>query len=118
LTAEKEFKIGGNWNWRTWLVVQQPTGGAPLHLPLVLTRNQIGYDGNLGFKNLLTSFGLEFRYYTPYKADAYSPLPGQFFNQDQTTIRMDIPEITAYLHFRIKTFTAYLRVQNLNAFDP
>lgn len=118
LTAEKQFKIGGKWNWRTWLVIQQLTGNPPVNLPIFLTRNQVGYDGNLGFKNLLTSFGLEFRYYTPYKADRYSPIMGQFFNQEDSTVRMKIPEVTAYLHFRIKTFTAYIRVENLNSFDP
>jgi hypothetical protein len=84
----------------------------------VLTRNQFGYDGNLGFKNLLASFGLELRYYTPYKADMYSPLLGQFFNQEQTTVKMEVPEVAAYLHFRIKTFTAYIRVENLNSLNP
>lgn len=116
--AEKEFRIGGNWNWRTWLVLQQATGAAPVNLPLLLTRNQIGYDGNLGFKNLLTSFGLEFRYYTPYHGDGYSPLIGQFFNQQDEQLAMPLPELAAYLHFRIRTFTAYLRVENLNTFDP
>src|SRR5690606_32511388 len=109
LTAEKQIKIGGNWNWRTWLVLQQLPGDAPVNLPLLTTRNQVGYDGNLTFKNLLTSFGLEFRYYTPFRADGYSPLLGQFFNQNDTMMKLKIPELTAYLHFRIKSFTAYLR---------
>lgn len=118
VTAEKQFKIARNWNWRTWVIMQQVTGNAPLNLPLILTRNQVGYDGNLGFKNLLTSFGLELRYYTPYKADAYSPLLGQFFYQENETVKMEFPELAAYLNFRIKTFTAYVRVENLNAFNP
>jgi hypothetical protein len=117
ITAQKQFTIGGNWHWRTWLVIQQLTGDPPVNVPLVLTRNQIGYDGNLGFKNLFTSFGFEFRYYTPYKADRYSPLIGQFFNQEDTTVRMRLSEITAYFHFRIKTFTSYIRLENLNSFD-
>jgi hypothetical protein len=117
VTGEKQFKIGGKWNWRTWIVIQQLTGNPPLNLPLFLTRNQIGYDGNLGFKNLLTSFGLELRYYTPYKADGYSPVIGQFYNQDTTTIKMKFPDVAAYMHFRIKSFTAYIRVENLNALD-
>lgn len=117
LTAEKQFRIGGKWNWRTWVVVQQLTGNPPVNVPFLLTRNQVGYDGNLGFKNLLTSFGLEVRYFTPYKADRYSPVIGQFFNQNDTTVSMKLPEITAYMHFRIRTFTAYIRVENLNTFD-
>jgi hypothetical protein len=117
VTLEKQIKLGGKWNWKTWLVIQQLTGGPPLNLPFFLTRNQIGYDGNLGFKNLLTSFGIELRYYTPYKADGYSPLVGQFFNQDSVTIKMDLPDVSAYLHFRIKSFTAYIRLENLNSLD-
>lgn len=118
VTAEKQFKIGGNWNWRTWVVIQQLTGNPPVNVPFLLTRNQVGYDGNLRFKNLLTSFGLEFRYFTPYKADRYSPVIGQFFNQNDTTVRMNLPDIAAYMHFRIRTFTAYIRVENLNTFNP
>lgn len=118
VTAEKQFRLGKNWNWRTWVILQQATGNPPLNLPLILTRNQIGYDGNLGFKNLLTSFGLEIRYYTPYKADGYSPLLGQFYNQNDETVKMEFPETAAYMNFRIKTFTAYIRVENLNSFNP
>ena len=117
VTAQKQFKIGGKWNWRTWLVIQQLTGNPPINVPFFLTRNQIGYDGNLGFKNLLTSFGVELRYYTPYKAAGYSPVIGQFFNQETQTVKMDLPEITAYLHFRIKSFTAYIRFENVNALN-
>jgi hypothetical protein len=118
ITAQKQFRLRRNWNWRTWVVLQQRAGDAPLNVPLLFTRNQVGYDGNLGFKNLNASFGLEFRYYTPYKGDNYSPLTGQFFFQDTTTIRMNVPEIGAYLHFRIRTFNAFIRIENLNAFDP
>lgn len=118
VTAEKQFNLGRNWHWRTWVILQKATGNPPLNLPLILTRNQIGYDGKLGFSNLQTSFGLEIRYYTPYKGDGYSPLLGQFYNQNEQTIKMEFPETAAYLHFRIKTFTAYVRLENLNAFNP
>ncbi|MBL7698169.1 MAG: hypothetical protein JNK79_08425 [Chitinophagaceae bacterium] len=117
VSAEKQFRFGKRWNWKSWVVIQKLTGNPPINLPVFLTRNMIGYDGNLGFKNLLTSFGLEIRYYTPYKADRYSPLMGQFFNQNDTTIKMQLPDIAAYFHFRIKSFTTYLRFENLNAYD-
>lgn len=114
ITAEKQFRIGGNWNWRTWLVLQQRAGDGPVNMPLLTTRNQVGYDGNLGFKNLQTSFGLEFRYFTPYDAPGYSPLQGQYYFQDTTRLSLDMPDISAYVHFRIRTFTAYVRAENLN----
>jgi hypothetical protein len=98
-------------------VLQQRAGDSPVELPLLFTRNQIGYDGSLGFKNLQMSSGVELRYFTPYKAQNYSPLTGQFFYQDTSTVSMRLPEITAYLNFRIRSFTTYLRVENLNSFQ-
>ncbi len=118
VTADKRFAIGKKgFNWKTRVVLQQKAGDAPINLPLILTRNQVGYDGNLGFKNLLISMGLELRYFTPYKANNYSPLNGQFFYQDSITVKMKVPEVTAYIHLRIKSFTAYFRAENLNTFD-
>jgi len=97
------------------VVLQQRVGDGPVNLPLVTTRNQLGYDGNLGFKNLRISFGGEMRYFTPYKAPQYSPLIGQYFFQDNTNVSLKLPDISAFLHFRIKSFSAYVRAENLNS---
>ncbi|THU40673.1 hypothetical protein FAM09_00735 [Niastella caeni] len=115
VSAEKIFRIGGNWNWKTWLVLQQRIGDGPVNMPLLSTRNQVGYDGSLGFKNLRISFGAEMRYFTSYKAPQYSPLIGQYFFQDAENVSLKMPDISAYLHFRIKSFTAYVRGENLNS---
>lgn len=117
IAAEKEFRIGRSWNWRTQVVVQQRAGDAPVNVPLILTRNQIGYDGNLGFKNLRISMGLEARYFTPFYVPGYSPLTGQFYLQQQVKSKLKLPELNAYVHFRIRSFTAYLRGENLNTLD-
>lgn len=117
ITLEKDFRLSRKGlHWRTWIVFQQKAGNADLNLPLLFTRNQLAYDGNFGFKNLLISTGLELRYFTPYKANNYSALQGQFFFQDNKRIAMRLPELSAYVHFRIKAFTSYIRVENLNTF--
>jgi len=109
----KTFKIGRRWFWHAEMYVQQKTGNVQVHMPLVYTRNRFMYEGNLGFKNLAIAFGLEARYHTPYKADNYSPVLGQFFYQDSITIS-NLPDIHLFLHFRIRGFTAYIRAENLN----
>ena len=115
LQLEKQFTIYKKWQWRTQVVLQQTAGPAPVNVPLIFTRNQIGYEGTLGYRNLRTAFGVEMRYHTPYKADAYSPFFGQFYFQDTTRIR-NSPDISLYMHFRIKTFMAYVRAENLNTY--
>lgn len=113
INAFKTFKIGRRWNWHTEVYVQQKAGNADVHIPLFYTRNLFMYEGNLGFRNLNMAFGLEGRYHSPYKADNYSPVFGQFFYQDSVTIS-NLPDIHLFLHFRIRSFKAYLRAENLN----
>jgi hypothetical protein len=113
INAFKTFKIGKRWFWHAEVYVQQKAGNADVNIPLLYTRNRLMYEGKLGFRNLAIAFGLEGRYHTPYKPDNYSPVLGQFFYQDSVTIS-NLPDIHAFLHFRIRSFTAYVRAENLN----
>jgi hypothetical protein len=115
VALNKTFSLGRKktWKWHTDIYVQQVIGNAPVNVPLVFTRNRFGYEGNLGFKNLALAVGVDLRYQTPYKADAYSPLLGKFQYQDTTTIK-NLPDIGAYVNFRIKKMTVYARADNLN----
>ena len=108
------MKLGKHWNWHAEIYFQQAVGNAPVNVPLIFTRNRIAYEGNLGLKNLDIAFGTEIRYHTPYKADGYSPALGQFFTQDSVRISDKTPDIDLYLHFRIRPFKAFVRIENLN----
>lgn len=114
LSAEKSFRLGKRWYWHTDLYFQQKIGSAPVNLPQLFTRNRIGYEGTLGFKRLNIAFGLESRYHTPYRADGYSPAMGEFYYQDSVRIS-NRPDLAVYMHFRIRSFKAYVRLENLNA---
>ncbi len=109
---EKKIRLNRRFNWYTEIHLQQTTGNAPVHIPFIYTRNRIAFEGNF-YKNLFLSTGLEFRYYTSYKADNYSPFNGQFFVQNILSIS-NRPDLNAYLNFRIKSFKAFVRVENLN----
>jgi hypothetical protein len=113
--AEKKFRLTRFWNLYTEVQLQQKTGDAPVNLPFLLTRNRLVYEGNF-FKNLYLATGLEIRYYVSYKADGYSPFTGQFFYQDNQTIS-NRPDINLFLHFRIKTFKGFLRLENVNTLN-
>jgi Putative porin len=114
VSLEKIIKLGKHWNWHADVYFQQVIGNAPVNVPVIYTRNRIAYEGNLGFKNLDIAIGTEIRYHTPYKADGYSPVLGQFFYQDSISVSNNTPDIAAYLHFRIRPFKAFVRVENLN----
>ncbi len=114
LSLEKTIKLGKKWNWHTDIYFQQVIGTAPVNVPTIYTRNRIAYEGNLGFKNLDIALGAEVKYRSPYKADGYSPVLGQFYYQDSITIKNRLPDIAAYMHFRIRSFKAFVRAENLN----
>lgn len=114
IAAEKTIKLGKRWNWHAEVYFQQAVGNAPIHVPVIYTRNRIAYEGNLGFKNLHIAMGAEVRYRSSYKADGYSPIQGQFYYQDSITIKNKLPDVSAYLHFRIRSFKAFARIENLN----
>ena len=112
INASNTFRLNRRWNLYSDVWVQQKAGSVELNTPLVYTRQRFAFEGNF-FKNLNLSTGLEVRYHTPYKADNYSPLAGQFFYQDTATVS-NLPELSAFLHFRIRSFKGYVRAENLN----
>ncbi len=112
LAASKKIALNKRWNIYSEATVQLTDAASPVRLPLVFTRNRLAYE-NVLFKNLYISTGLEVRYYTPFKVYNYSPVMGQFFPQDTVSIS-NRPDVNAFVHFRIRTFTGYLRMENLN----
>ncbi|MEO8721883.1 MAG: putative porin [Ginsengibacter sp.] len=112
VTASAKTKIIGHLNLYSDFIVQQTAGNTPVHVPLFYTNQKIAFEG-IFFKNLNLSTGINVKYNTPYKADNYSPVMGKFFPQDTTTIN-NLPQLDAFFNFRIKSFTAFIRMENLN----
>ena len=111
-TASTKNKIVGHLNLYSDFIVQQTTGNNPVRVPLFHTRQRLAFEGTF-FKNLNLSTGLDVRYSTPYKANNYSPVMGKFFPQDSVTIS-NLPQLNAFFNFRIKSFTAFITMENLN----
>lgn len=111
---ERKFRLRKHLFLHTEATLQQAVTGDPhINVPFFFTRNRIGYEGDLGYKNLRLALGLEIKYNSPYKASGWSPLTAQFLYQDTLRIS-NRPEIAAYMHFAIKGFNAFVRIENLN----
>ena len=112
IAALKKLRLAKHINLYSEATVQKTDNNAPIRIPLVFTRNRLAFEGNF-YRNLMISTGLEIRYYTPYKASNYSPVVSQFVPQDTMTVK-NLPDVSAFLHFRIKGFAGYFRAENLN----
>ncbi len=111
-----KIKLSKHWNWYNETTVQIVDKSAPINIPLILSRQRLAFEGNF-YKNLNLSTGLEMIYHTEFKADDYMPLTGQFFVQNSYMLR-NRPKANAFLHFMIKRFKGYIRLENLNTLIP
>jgi hypothetical protein len=114
ISGEKKFRLTQRWNLYAELHVQQSTSSG-INLPLIYTQNRIAYEG-IYFKNLTFSTGFEFRYFTPFTADDWSPFNGQWVAQSREEIN-NWPDVNAFLHLKIGSFRGFLRAENLNTFS-
>ena len=114
--AEKVIKLAPHWNYYIEVHLQQATGNAPINIPQFITRQRIAFEGNF-YTNLFLSTGFEARYTNNYSSPNYSPVTGQFFYQNTTTLT-NRPDINFFFHFRIKSFKAFARLENINTLNP
>ena len=112
LGVMKEIRLSRNIEWIAEIYAQSVGSNVPIHLPAFFARNRVGYRGK-PFRNLNLSSGFEIRYHSPYFADGYSPLNGQFYYQTSQKIS-NRPDIHIYNNFRIRSFSCYVRLENLN----
>ena len=111
-----KIKISRHWNWYNETTVQVVDQSAPINIPFILSRQRLAFEGNF-YKNLNLSTGLEMIYHTDFKADEYMPMTGQFYLQNSYMLS-NRPTANAFLHFMIKRFKGYIRLENLNTLIP
>jgi len=114
--VENKMGLSKHWYWYNQVTMQVVDPNAPLHIPFIVTRQRLAFEGNF-YKNLNLSTGLEVIYHTNYQADAYMPFTGQFYLQNSFTTQ-NRPTANAYLNFMIKRFKGYIRLENLNTLLP
>jgi hypothetical protein len=116
LQSSFKINISKHWKWYQDWNAQWMDGNSPIHVPSILTRQRIAFEGNF-YKNLNLSTGLEAIYHTDFKADGYMPFNGQFYVQNDVLVS-NKPTANLFLHFLIKRFKGYIRMENLNTLLP
>ncbi len=95
-------------------VIWQPVlaGEQYFRVPQFLFKHNLYIESYIFKKAMLAKVGLLFYYQTPYKANAYQPLTGAFYIQNQLTTSID-PRLDFYVSFRIWQFRFFIRAENL-----
>ena len=108
--ADKDFNFR-NLHFRTRLLWQKPSNEEVLHLPDFSGFVSAYYKFVIS-KVLFTQIGFDVRYNTSYYADAYNPVTGLFYLQNDAKIG-DFPYIDAYANLRLKRTRLFFKMMNV-----
>jgi hypothetical protein len=110
--VNQNFKRG-SFHLDNTIGVQQISNTDILRHPSFVSKHSIYFEGYVFKKAALARLGLDVRYNTNYFADNYQPATGQFYIQNDKNIT-SVPLIDAFLSFKIQTFRAFVKAENLN----
>jgi hypothetical protein len=83
-----------------------------IRAPMVFAKSSFYYENFVFKKAMLLRVGVESRYSTDFYANAYAPLVGQFYNQDDYKMHY-LPTLDVFVNFRVKTVRVFLKGNNL-----
>ena len=97
---------------------QYASSSTPIRFPWMVSRHSVYYETRLFKKALWLSTGFDLRYQTSFRANAYFPLTGQFYLQDQRIFSY-YPVLDFFLNFKIRTVRIFMKVDNISGlFGP
>ena len=110
---KKEF------SWRKWalnntVLFQEVTqDNQVLNLPQLLTRNTLYFSSDVFDKAMFLQTGVTFKYFTAYSMDAYNPLLGEFYIQNNEELGA-YPLIDVFINAKVRRTRIYFKAEHLN----
>ena len=97
-------------------VMYQKVGqtGDVFNVPELVTRNTLYYTDKWFKKALFIQTGVTFNYFTEYFANAYSPLLGEFYSQNQQKIG-GFPRFDVFINAKVRRTRIYFKLEHLNS---
>jgi len=111
---QKEIKVGSFALANTVMYQNVSQTNQVLNVPQLVTRNTLYYSGNVFKKAMYIQTGVTFKYFTGYNMDAYNPLLGEFYIQNNEKIG-DFPLLDFFINARVKQTRIYLKAEHFNS---
>lgn len=109
----KEFK------WRKWalnntmLYQEVAQDEQVLNLPQLLTRNTIYFSSDVFEKAMFLQTGVTLKYFTSYNMDAYHPLLGEFYIQNNEELGA-YPLLDVFINAKVRRTRIYFKAEHIN----
>ena len=109
----KEFKYK-KWALNNTLMYQNVgQDNQVLNVPDFVTRNTLYYSDDVFKKAMYIQTGVTFKYFTSYNMDAYHPLLGEFYVQEQEELGA-FPMIDFFINAKVRQTRIYLKAEHIN----
>lgn len=109
----KEFK------WKKWalantVLFQDITQNQQvLNVPQLVARNSLYFSSDVFKKAMFMQTGVTFKYFTSYNMDAYHPLLGEFYVQNQEEFG-GFPLLDFFINARVRQTRIYFKLEHFN----
>ena len=112
--VNREFKFRKLALDNTVMYQNVSSGSSVFRVPELVTRNTIYYtDEWFKGKPMLVNFGVTFKYFTKYNANAYNPLLAEFTLQN--TEEIGFPTFDVFFNARVRRTRLFIKVDNVTS---
>lgn len=85
------------------------------NVPEFITRNTLYFESHVFKKAMFLRAGLQFKYFTKYKMNAYNPLLAEFYVQDNGRELGGFPILDAFISAKIRSARIYVKAEHFNS---
>ena len=114
LKYTKEFRIGNFALNNTILYQNVSQTNEVLNLPQLVTRNTLYFSKEVYKKALYLQTGVTLKYFTLYNMDAYNPLLGEFYIQNNEKLG-EFPMLDFFINVKVQQTRIYLKAEHFNS---
>ncbi len=111
---QKEFKLGGFALNNTVMYQNVSQTNDVLNVPQLVTRNTLYFSSDVFKKAMYLQTGITFKYFTSYNMDAYNPLLGEFYIQNDEKLG-GYPMLDFFINAKVKQTRIYLKAEHFNS---
>jgi hypothetical protein len=110
----KEFKLGSFALNNTIMYQNVSQSNDVLNVPQLVTRNTLYFSSEVFKKAMYLQTGVTFKYFTSYNMDAYNPVLGEFYIQNNEELG-GFPMLDFFINARIQQTRIYLKAEHFNS---
>ncbi|MEK6153493.1 putative porin [Flavobacteriaceae bacterium 3-367] len=110
----KEFKLGSFALANTFMYQNVSQTNEVLNVPQFVTRNTLYFSKDIFKKAMYLQTGVTFKYFTSYNMDAYNPLLGEFYIQNNEEFGA-FPLLDFFINAKVRQTRIFLKAEHFNS---